>query len=255
VEAERGIPVGEGQQALKVVAPAIALDDEHVALVDCAYRRRDVGIELLERRVARLLAAMLAARAGKVPIGLVEQIVGDRQVVALAARRGVQVEDQVHAVRLGPGEQRVDAAEAVLEPAVLAGDGLLLDRQGKQIIVHRQAHRVHAPARHHVDVRLARVVVEPGPVEFRRLLLADQVGDRGADAMLLARSQLAELEHIAFLQHPAAQPHAAQQDFLAAFVDDALAIGAEEGLRGNWQRCHEGEQGERELLHPGGSSL
>ncbi|KIU01062.1 hypothetical protein QU38_02680, partial [Staphylococcus aureus] len=211
-----------------------------------------VGIELLERRVARLLAAMLAARAGKVPIGLVEQIVGadarlvgiapgelaperdrlaailralpqrgsggiaigDRQVVALAARRGVQVEDQVHAVRLGPGEQRVDAAEAVLEPAVLAGDGLLLDRQGKQIIVHRQAHRVHAPARHHVDVRLARVVVEPGPVEVRRLLLADQVGDRGADAMLLARSQLAELEHIAFLQHPAAQPHAAQQDFL-----------------------------------------
>ena len=186
------------------------------------------------------LAAILRALPQRGPGGIA---VGDGQVVALAARRSVQVEDQVHAIRLGPGEQRVDAAEAVLQPAVLARHRLLLRRQGEQIIVHRQADGVHSPARHHVDVRLAGVVVEPGPIEFRGLLLADQVGDRRADAVLLARSQLAELQHIAFLQHPAAQPHAPQQHFPAALVDDAGAIGAQKALRGGWQRCHHRERG------------
>jgi len=35
---------------------------------------------------------------------------------------------------------------------------------------------------------------------------------------------LAELQHIAFLQHPAAETDAAQDDRLAAFIDDLRAV-------------------------------
>src|SRR3546814_3065755 len=72
----------------------------------------------------------------------------------------------------------------------------------------RQAHRVETPFRHRVDVGLCRVVVEPGAIEIRRARLADQFDQPGANPVLLP--DLAELQHIAFLQHPAAQPHAAQ---------------------------------------------
>jgi len=49
-------------------------------------------------------------------------------------------------------------------------------------------------------------------------LLADEFDKLGADLMLLP--DIAELEHIAFLQHPAAETHAAEDHGFAAVVDD-----------------------------------
>jgi hypothetical protein len=66
-------------------------------------------------------------------------------------------------------------------------------------------------------------------VEGLGLLLADQIGDAGADDVLL--TQFSQLQHIAFLQHPAAQPHAAQDDGLTLFIDDPRAVRAQEALR------------------------
>jgi len=44
---------------------------------------------------------------------------------------------------------------------------------------------------------------------------------------------LAELQHIAFLDHPAAQTHAAQQHRFVVAIDDAGAVGVEKaGGRG-----------------------
>src|SRR3546814_9315838 len=92
----------------------------------------------------------------------------------------------------------------------------------------RQPHRVETPCRHRRDVGLGRVIVEPRAVEVRRPLLSNQFDEPGADAMLL--SDLAELQHIAFLQYPSAEPHAAQDDGLAAVIDDPGAVDLQETL-------------------------
>lgn len=243
-------------QALVVIAPAIALDDHDVMGIDAADRVGDPPLQIPDRRVLGLVAAIALAWRREAPVGLVDQVVaadprfilvargepgpqrdrlalilralpqrrlggiavGDGEVIALAAGGGVQIENEIQPVLPAPFEQPVDALETFLVPGVPAGHRFFVGGQGQLVEMDRQAHRVEAPCRHLRDVGLGRVVVEPGAIKLRRPFLADQFGEPGANAVLLP--DLAELQHIAFLQHPPAEPHAAQDDRLAAVVDD-----------------------------------
>ena len=150
----------------------------------------------------------------------------------MAAGRGVEIEDQVDAVRLAPFEQAVDALETLLVPCVLTGLGFLVGGQGELVEMDRQPHRVEAPFRHRGDVGLGRVIVEPRAVEGRGALFADEFDKFRANFVLLP--DLAKLQHITFLQHPAAEPHAAQDDVFARSVDDLGALDLQKafGVRG-----------------------
>jgi hypothetical protein len=59
--------------------------------------------------------------------------------------------------------------------------------------------------------------------------------------------EFAEFEHIAFLQHPAAEPHAAQDNGPPLTIDDFGPSRMEEaGVgRGDLRRCRGGREGER----------
>src|SRR3546814_10347286 len=103
----------------------------------------------------------------------------------------------------------VDAPEALFEPRIFAGRRFPVGGEGELVEMDRQPHRVETPCRHRRDVGLGRVIVEPRAVEVRRPLLSNQFDEPGADAMLL--SDLAELQHIAFLQHPSAEPHRSEE--------------------------------------------
>src|SRR3546814_8135491 len=107
----------------------------------------------------------------------------------------------------------VDAPEALFEPRIFAGRRFPVGGEGELVEMDRQPHRVETPCRHRRDVGLGRVIVEPRAVEVRRPLLSNQFDEPGADAMLL--SDLAELQHIAFLQHTSADRKSAPDDGLA----------------------------------------
>ncbi len=270
VEAQHHIGVPCGRQALVIIAPAIALDDHDMLWVDVADRLGDALLQRPHRLILGLVAAIAFAGGREAPVGFVDQVigadpglvlvarrelgpqsnglalilralpqrrlrriaVGNGEVIALAARRGVEVEDQPDAVRLAPFEQAVDPPETFLVPCILTGLGFLVGGQGELVEMDRQAYRVETPLRHLVDVGLGRVIVEPGAVKGRGALLADQFDELGTDFVLLP--DLAELQHIAFLQHPAAKPHAAQDYRFARSVDDLRALDLEEafGVRG-----------------------
>jgi len=92
--------------------------------------------------------------------------------------------------------------------------------------------------------------LEPELVEPVAIRFADEVGDASANGMLGAF--LLDAEHIAFLQHPTTQPHAAQDNFPALAVDDAGVPGAQiaGGLRASHQeRGQESQDGKKELIH------
>lgn len=163
----------------------------------------------------------------------------------------MEVEDQVQPVLLAPREQFVDARETLRMPSVDAGFWLLVGGQGELVEMDRQADRVEAPFRHLRDVRLGRMIVEPGAVELRRPLLADQFDELRADPMLLP--DLAELQHIAFLQHPAAESHAAQDHRGAAVVDDLCALNPQPalGLRCGGRKQHRKRQCDPSEFHDG----
>src|SRR3546814_15247922 len=57
---------------------------------------------------------------------------------------------------------------------------------------------------------------------------SDLIGDVLTNNVLLPLLQIAQPQHIAFLEHPAAQPHAAQQHRGAVAVDDLGAARSEE---------------------------
>eukprot|EP01136_Pigoraptor_vietnamica_P033677 Opistho-1_new@96765 len=280
MKAQHHIGVPRGRQALVIIAPAIALDDHDMLFVDLADRRGDPLLQAPDRLILGLVAAIALAGGREAPVGLVDQVigadprlilvargelgpqhhglalvflalperrlrrvaVGDGEVVALTAGRGVEIEDQVDAVRLAPREQTVDAPETLLVPCVLTGLGLLVGGQGELVEMDWQPHRVEAPFRHRGDVGLGRVVVEPGAVEGRGALLADEFDKFRANFVLLP--DLAEFQHIAFLQHPAAESHAAQDDGFARSVDDLGALDLQKALGvrgGRGKRCGERE--------------
>ena len=165
----------------------------------------------------------------------------------------MQVEDHVHLILLAPGDHTVGQFESDLQPRVLTGHGLLLDGQGEQVVVHRQANGVEAPRLHRIDVGLGAVVLQPGIVEILRRLLADELLDDGAD-LVLGVGKAGRLEHVALLDHPSAKAHAAKQDVLAALVDDAATAGGQAGTirerRWWWARLTKGGQLQEHVAHP-----
>ena len=237
-------------EATEIVGPPVALDEDDVVRVD---RADAVGALLIE--VAQ------GGAPGKVPVGLVEQVVpghpvlvhvdlgeslpqrghlvavldtlperglggvvvGNGRIVALTARRSVQVEDHVHLILLAPGDHAVGQFESDLQPRVLAGHRLLLDGQSEQVVVHRQANGVEAPRLHRIDVGLGAVVLQPGIVEILRGLLADELLDDGAD-LVLGVGKASRLEHVALLDHPSTKAHAAQQHVLTILVHDGRTV-------------------------------
>src|SRR3546814_16510911 len=77
---------------------------------------------------------------------------------------------------------------------------------------------------------LGDVVIEPGAIESGGAVGADQIGDVLTNNVLLPLLQIAQPQHIAFLEHPAAPPHAAQQHRGAVAVDDLVAACMEKAL-------------------------
>ena len=265
VEAEDQFVVPIGRDPGVIIAPAIALDDDQMVAVMLADRGGDPLVERGDRPVVLVLAAVAAAGTVEIPIGLVQNVVaadprivgvaprdlapqryrpalvlgavpqrrlcrvavGNGEVAALAAGRGVEVEDHPHAVCRRPFEQPVDAAEAVLVPAI---GSRWRRRIEKQRVMHRQANRVETPTAERVHVRLGHMMVEPRAFELIDRVLAHEFGEPAVDHMLLP--EIAELQHIAFLEHPPAEAHAAQDHRLAVAVDDLRALGAEEAGAG-----------------------
>src|SRR3546814_11681461 len=97
--------------------------------------------------LALILRALPQRRLGGVAVG-------DGEVVALAAGRGVEVQNQIDMVRPAPGEQPVDARKAFVQPCILAGAGLAVGGQGELVEMDRQAHRVETHFRTPVAVGL-----------------------------------------------------------------------------------------------------
>src|SRR3546814_8909217 len=86
---------------------------------------------------------------------------------------------------------------------------------------------------------------------------SDLIGDVLTNNVLLPLLQIAQPQHIAFLEHPAAQPHAAQQHRGAVAVDDLGAACMEKALclrrrAGQAQQQCGGDQTKR---HHSGSPL
>src|SRR6185437_8028418 len=96
------------------------------------------------------------------------------------------------------------------------------------MIMHGQTHRVESPRSHRIDIDLPGLIRQPRFIERGRTAGADQLGDPPPDAVL--RTRTGQLQHIGFLQHPATQPHATQDYFLAFFIDDRLAFGLQKAL-------------------------
>jgi hypothetical protein len=107
-------------------------------------------------------------------------------IITLPARAGVHVEDQIKLMRFAPREQVVHEREAVRQPGVLAGNGLLLDGQGEQVVVHRQTDGIKTRRRQRRHVRLAHVIREPCRVERLQIGRADEFGDFGLELLLIA---------------------------------------------------------------------
>src|SRR3546814_19450318 len=74
-----------GRLALVFVAPAIALDDHDMLLVDRADRRGDALLQAPDRLVLRLVAAIALARRREAPVGFVDEVVAaDPRLVPVA---------------------------------------------------------------------------------------------------------------------------------------------------------------------------
>ncbi len=112
-------------------------------------------------------------------------------------------------------------------PGDLARYRFFPDRRGEQLVVHRQSDQIEAPAGQGLHVGPPGVVGEPGFVEAVLPLGPHQVRDPLLDFILGA----AGLEHIPFLQHPAAETDTAENHFLPPAVDDTGGVGAQENVR------------------------
>ena len=267
-------------QTREIVGPPVALDEDDVVWVDRTDAVGALFVEVPE-----------GGPVGQIPVGLVEQVIAGHPVlvdidlgqslpqrghlvavldalperglggvvirncciVALTARRSVQVEDHVHLVLLAPGHHAVGQLESDLQPRVLARHGLLLDGQSKQVVMHRQANGVEAPRLHRIDVGLGAVVLQPGIVEVLCRLLTDELLDDGAD-LVLGVGKAGRLKHVALLDHPSTEAHAAQQHVLPTLVDNAPAARGQARTIGErrwwWARLTKGGQLQEHVAHP-----
>ena len=162
----------------------------------------------------------------------------------------MQIEDQIDPIRLAPRQQVINHVESRSQPGVLAFDLFLFDGQGEQVVVHREADAVEARFRQQVHIRTGHVVLEPELVEFRAVLRAGQVGDPSSDGVLSPFS--VDAQHVAFLQHPTAQPHPPQYYLSVLPIDNprVLRLQKPRGLRvGNLESEHHYSRQKQRLLH------
>jgi hypothetical protein len=69
------LPSHLGRTPGVVVAPAIALDDDQVLVVDLADGLGDPHLQIADRTVGLLVAAIALARRSEAPVGFVDQVV------------------------------------------------------------------------------------------------------------------------------------------------------------------------------------
>src|SRR3546814_18232592 len=70
VKAQNQIIVPGGRQAPVIITPAIALDDHHMPLIDRPDRGGDTSLQVPDRLVFGLVAAMTLARRRQAPVPL-----------------------------------------------------------------------------------------------------------------------------------------------------------------------------------------
>ncbi|OQA24801.1 MAG: hypothetical protein BWY59_02045 [Verrucomicrobia bacterium ADurb.Bin345] len=189
-----------------------------VGLVDEVIRRDRFGIAIVLRDLA-------PQPSGAFPVFLflVEQVPAGAAggvIVALPARRTVQVEDDVELVFPGHVHGRVEPSKRV---------GLELERMRvvfEQAVVKGEADAVEAEAADHLEVAQVDPALPEDVHQAVLRLVAEAAREDLLELVLIA--DIVNIPHPHFEQEPVAEVASAQDDGVAVFVHDPGALGAQD---------------------------
>ena len=96
----------------------------------------------------------------------------------------MHIQNEVKLILLAPCQYAVHYLKSCIYPGILSADGLLLDGEGEQIVVHGQSDAVESHLRHQFHVFPSESVLEPSPVKLSSILFAQYRENLCLDLML-----------------------------------------------------------------------